>query len=149
MICKCCKQEIPEVADMYWQRSPRYKGVKIGNSQTSFQNYGCFICSLSYVVEQDPLEVMKKLVAGGGLVGDMINTKAYDILGLEYKRKETDINKAPIHSPTIKEVQLGKSQHFVVRLIRDGKKLIFDPWENKELPIDYYPFKSYRIFTVK
>ena len=42
----------------YWQRHPRYKNVKLGNSNLSFQNKGCFPCCLAYMVKRDPLEVM-------------------------------------------------------------------------------------------
>ena len=34
----------------------------------------------------------------------------------------------------------------MVRLIRNGKRLIYDPWLGKEMPINHYPFKSYRLF---
>ena len=144
---------------VYYQRDSRYKNVKIGKSNLSFQNYGCFICSLAYMVKRDPLVVMKELVEKGGVnnEGLVVSAKAAEILGLDLLKgddkyiagKMNDINYMPKFE-CIKEVYLGKSQHFVVRLIdNNGKRLIFDPWEGKYLPINHYTFRSYRLFKTK
>ena len=133
---------------IYWQRNPKYKGVKLGNSNLSFQNYGCFVCSLAYCAGKDPLEVNALLASKGGMTkgGLVITPKAFELLGFKYIKTERNINAMPSQSPTIKEVSLGKSQHFTVRIIRNGKRLIFDPWLGEEKPINYYQFRSYRIF---
>lgn len=82
-----------------------------------------------------------------GKVGDLIDSvKAANALGLSYLGKETDINKPPSWHPTIKEVDFsikdGKQQHFVVREIIDGKKVILDPYEGVQRPINYYEKKT-------
>jgi len=131
---------------IYWQRNPKYKGVKLGNSNLSFQSYGCYTCCLAYVAGLDPLEAMEKIKKGEGYKGALIiSDKAAKALGLKYGGKDTNINNMPDWSPSIKEVRLGKGQHFVVRLIR-GKTLIYDPWTGKEQAINFYPFISYRRF---
>lgn len=145
--------------EYYWQRHPRYKGLKLGPSNLSFQNYACLTCSLAYVTQEDPLVVHDKLKAGGGYLSDgrIISEKAAEILNLEYKGKTKDVNYMPDWTPTIKEVKLGSSQHFVVRLIdkynpvasKTYGTLIFDPWVGKYLGINYYNFISYRLFKQK
>ena len=146
--CTQCGQELPQVANMYWQRNPRYKGLKLGKSNTSMQNYGCFLMCLSYVIDKDPLEVNQLFIEKGVYSNDMIiASKACEVLGLKDYEKSTNINRMPTQEETIKEVQMGKSQHFVVRINKDGKRTIYDPWQNKILSINFYPFKSYRIFN--
>lgn len=148
MFTKCPKCGYEENENIYWQRNPRYKGLKLGNSNTSMQQYGCFLMCLSYVTRKDPIEVNRLLTEQGGYSGDMILTpKAFEILGLKYIKTERDINKMPEQEESIKEVLLGRSQHFTVRINKDGKRTIFDPWLGEVKPINYYPFRSYRIFN--
>lgn len=144
--------EIP--LDYYWQRNPRYKGIKLGFSENSFQNFGCFTCCLAYLVKKDPLEVHELLKKEKCYNNDLIiSDKTAKVLGLELQKgnsnitgKHTDPNLNP-QFETIKEVKLGKSQHFVVRLIDEkGKTSIFDPWNVKVLPVNYYKFVSFRLF---
>ena len=147
MQCEKCGQELPVVNNMYWQRNPRYKGLKLGDSNTSMQQYGCFLMSLSYVSGKDPLEVNELLRKNGGYNGDMIvSPKAFELLGLKYIGKFTDINYMPKQELSIKEVWLGRSKHFVVRINKNGKRTIFDPWQGKIMPINEYKFVSYRVF---
>ncbi len=136
---------------MYYQRDKRYSGIKLGKSGLSFQNNGCFTCCLSLMVGRDPLLVMKDLVDGGGMTdaGLIVSDKVAQILGLEYYGKTEDINVMPKYT-CIKEVLLGKAQHFVVRLVDDkGGRTIFDPWTGKIQSVNFYTFKSYRLFKVK
>jgi len=143
---------------IYYQRGKRYAGIKVGNSNLSFQNYGCFTCALAFIAGLDPLVAMKKMIDGGAYSGALIlSQKAADILGLELLNgddkyiagKMNDINYMPKFQ-TIKEVLLGKSQHFVVRLIdKDGKRSIFDSWTGLVLPLNHYSFRSYRLFKLK
>jgi len=152
---KCGFVEAKSKEEIYHQRNSRYKGIKLGKSNLSVQRYGCFLMCLSYLVGKDPLEVNKLLTKKGGFTkgGLILSTKVAEILDLNLLKgnskipgKMTNIGFMPLWSPTIKEVYLGKSQHFVVRIIRDGKRLIFDPWTGEELPINHYRFKSYRLF---
>lgn len=144
----------PETVDgfpleYYWQRSPRYKGLKLGNSQTSMQTYGCALMCWSYVFKKDPLEVNKLFIDKGVYNGDMINfAKACEVLGGKNYKKDTNIDNMPSQEETIKEVRMGKSQHFVVRFNKDGKRTIFDPWLGEVKPINHYTFKSYRVFDL-
>jgi len=141
----------------YWQRHPRYKDMKLGFSNLSFQNYSCFTCCLAYLVDKDPIEVheiLKKAKAYSGAL--IISDKAAEALGLDLLKgnswipgKMTDINYMPEFT-SIKEVILDRYQHFVVRLVdKNGNRSIFDPWTGKELPINEYQFISYRLFKVK
>ena len=144
---KCPKCGYEEVAqsEFYYQRSNRYKGKKLGKSNTSMQTYGCVLMSFSYIFGKDPLEVNQLFIDKGVYSGDLINfQKAVEVLGGRDYEKSTNINRMPTQKLTIKEVKLGKGQHFVVRIINDGKRTIFDPWTNKILNINYYPFVSYR-----
>jgi hypothetical protein len=163
------KIDKPEVAHLdqsiFWQQHPRYKNVKLGNSNLPFQTNGCFTCCLAYMKQEDPLIVMKRLMTGGGFNGAlMVSQKAADILGLELLKgndkwlpgKMTDIDYMPDWSPTIKEVSLNGWQHFVVRLIDKNNPhagsfgtFIYDSWTGQEQPIAKYPFRSYRLFKSK
>lgn len=147
--------EIP--LEYYFQRNKRYKGLKLGNSNVDFQNNSCFLCSLSFLAKKDPLEVHELLKKSNCFSGAMIKSKeTAEVLGLELLKgnsnipgKMTDINYMPKFN-CIKEVYLGKSQHFVVRLVdENGNRQIFDPWTGKYLPINFYKFKSYRLFENK
>lgn len=143
---------------LYYQRAKRYAGVKLGNSNLSFQSYGCFTVCLALLVGKDPLEVHEALKKGGAYSGALIiSAVAAKVLGLELLKgddkylagKMNDINYMPKFN-TIKEVTLGKSQHFVVRLLDEkGGRTIFDPWTGKIQPINFYSFKSYRLFKAK
>ena len=144
---KCPKCGYEEVANMYWQRNPRYKGKKLGKSNTSMQQYGCALMCLSYVTDKDPLDVNQLFIEKGVYTDDMINfAKACEVLGLKNYEKNTNINRMPTQEEVIKEVKLGRSQHFVVR-INKGKRTIFDPWLGNVQSINHYPFVSYRIFN--
>lgn len=150
---------VPETDySIYYQRSKRYSGVKLGNSNLPFQSYGCFTVCLAFIAGIDPLEAMEKIKNAGGYSGALIKSveaaKALklDLLAGDDKfiqGKMNNINYMPQFN-TIKEVTLGKSQHFVVRLIdKNGNRSIFDPWTGKIQPINFYPFKSYRLFKAK
>lgn len=143
--------------EYYWQRHPRYKGMKLGFSNLSFQNYSCFTCCLAYLVDKDPLKVHKILKKEKAYSGALIiSDKAAKALGLDLLKgnsgipgKMTDINYMPKFT-SIKEVILDRYQHFVVRLVdKDGNRSIFDPWTGKKLPVNHYQFISYRLFKVK
>lgn len=144
-------QKVEPVLDdsIYHQLSARYKGMKLGNSNTSMQIYGCALMCFSYVKRMDPLEVNKLFIEKGVYVnGDLINfAKACEVLGLKNYRRDDNINNMPSQEETIKQVYLGRSYHFVVRFNKDGKRSIFDPWTGDEQVINYYKFKSYRVFN--
>lgn len=132
---------------IYYQRSNRYKGLKLGKSQTSMQDYGCALMCFSYIKRMDPLTVNQLFIDKGVYSADMINfSKACEFLDLKNYEKNTDISRMPKQEETIKEVKLGKGQHFVVRINKNGKRTIFDPWTGEIKTINFYTFKSYRIF---
>ena len=143
-------REIP--LEYYWQRHKRYKGLKLGFSNLSFQKYSCFTCCLAFLVKKDPLEVhellKKEKCYSGGLI---ISDKAAKVLGLQLLQGNSYIagrHTNPMFKffpqfETIKEVWLGRSQHFVVRL---NNKQIFDTWTGKTLSLNYYKFVSFRYF---
>lgn len=132
---------------LYYQRSKRYSGKKLGNSNSSMQNYGCALMCFSYAKRMDPLEVNQIFIDKGVYSGDMINFgRACDALNLKNYEKNIDINRMPTQEETIKEVYLGKYQHFTVRINKNGNRKIFDPWTGKMQTINFYTFKSYRIF---
>lgn len=140
-----------------------YKGKKFGSKKaTDIADYGCKLCAVATILQKDPVEVDKILVKGGayfGTSGDMLDDATLaKVLGWEYLGKETDIDKMPSWSPTIKEVDFsassGKQQHFVVRIIKpDGTTAILDPYGGVERKVNYYEsksnqFVSYRLFKL-
>jgi len=131
---------------IYHQLNPRYKGWTLGKSKTSMQLKGCALMSWSLLARKDPKEVDKLFIEKGVYNVDMIDfKKASEVLGFKDYEKSTDINRMPSQKETIKEVALGRGQHFVVRFNKDGKRWIYDPWTGEEQGINHYKFKSYRI----
>ncbi len=139
------------------QDQARYEKLYLGASKSNSRYYGCKLFSITTVyniifgTSFTPEEINKRLLAGGAYFGankDLIDdTTAAKILGIDFLGRETDINRAPDWSPTIKEVDFsptaGKQQHFVVRIIKaDGTKKILDPWGGVERPINYYEVKT-------
>jgi len=146
--CPKCGYEETNPSEMYYQRSKLYDGKKLGKSNTSMQTYGCALMCWSYVAGKDPLDVNQLFIDKGVYKNDLIIfDKACTALGFKDYEKNTNIGRMPTQEQTIKEVKLGKGQHFVVRINRDGKRTIFDPWTNQILPINEYKFRSYRIFN--
>ena len=149
------KSEKPVLDEsIYYQRSSRYDGWKIGNSSTSMQTYGCALMVWSYVAGLDPKEVdklfvNKKVYNENGQGDSIIFSKACSVLGFKNYEKSKDINRMPKQEMTIKEVWLGWSKHFVIRFNKNNKRDIFDPWTGKHQNINHYKFVSYRIFDKK
>lgn len=139
-----------------------YRGVKFGTKKTSdMASYGCKLFSFAIITQRDPVELDDFFCQHNvyfGNSGDMIDdVAAAKSLGWEFLGKETDINKMPELSPTIKEVDFspaaGKQQHFVVRCVDETGRYILDPFGGARRKIDYYEnkshnFVSYRIFKV-
>lgn len=143
---------------IYSQKNPKWANLKLGNSNSKIGDYGCFLVSLSMLVEKEPPEVNEILKKAGAFSGDMIiSDKAAKALGLEIIKtgdpiipnRDKNINNEPQYT-SIKEVDFspvaGKQQHFVLRVVEDGKKWIIDPWTGKKQVIGFYPFVSYRLF---
>lgn len=136
----------------YSQRNPRWSWKKVGFGSQTIWSVGCFTTCLAMMCGKRPDEVNEILKKNGGFTGNLINSKqAAKALGLRYLGKETDINKMPNWDISIKEVNFNRtgtkfSQHFVIRLVKDGKRIIVDPWGGVERPLNFYPFKSYRLF---
>lgn len=144
----------------YSQRDPRWKNIKLGFGKYTIGSDGCFLTCLSMMVNKTPDVVNEILKKAGAFSGSLIiSDKAAKALGLELLKgnsnipgKMTDINYMPEWSPSIKEVDYNaktavNDQHFVLRIIEDGKRYIIDPLDAKKKYINYYPkFISYRLF---
>ena len=135
------------------QLDPKWSKWYLGKVKTSgFNAFGCHLFCWAYIysvksgMKISPSEVDMIFTKKGVYNGDMIDSvKAAKALGVQYLGKETDIKKAPNWFPTIKEVDFsikdGKQQHFVIREIKNGKKIIKDPYGGVERPINYYEKK--------
>lgn len=138
----------------YSQRDSRWSLVRLGFGKTTIGTHGCFITCLSMMVDKTPDVVNEILKKAGAFNGDLlISEKAAEALNLDYFGKEYDVNKEPNYLPNIKEVDMspsaGKQQHFVVRAMENGKKVIIDPWTGTTQVVGKYPFVSYRLFKLK
>jgi len=129
------------------QLDKKYDGWYLGKVKTSsFHNFACHLFCWAYMAGKTPKEVDKIFTKNGVYYGDMINSvKAAKVLNLNYYGKETNINKPPSWSPSIKEVDFsikgGKQQHFIIRETKNGKNIILDPYGGVERPINYYEKK--------
>jgi hypothetical protein len=125
----------------------------LGKVKTSgFNAFGCHLFCWAYLYSVklgqkiSPSEVDRIFIEKGVYSGDMIDSaKAAVALGMQWLGREYNIAKAPAYFPTIKEVDFsianGKQQHFVIREMKDGKKIIKDPYGGVERPINYYEKK--------
>jgi len=144
---------------VYSQTDSRWKNIKLGFGNYTIGSDGCFLTCLSMMVGKTPdmvNEILKEAKAFSGSL--IISDKAAKALGLELLKgnsnipgKMTNINYMPEWSPSIKEVDYNSKterteQHFVLRVIEDGVRYIIDPLEGKKREINYYKFKSYRLF---
>ena len=147
-------ENLIESYTVYSQRDLRWAWKKLGNSNLTIYNWGCFLCCLAMIVGKRPDEVNEILKSAGAFNGaNIISDKAAKALGLAYFGKDSNINSMPQWSPSIKEVDYNKllggvQQHFVLRIIKDdGSRAIIDPLGGVERTINYYPaFVSYRLF---
>ncbi|MDD2657848.1 MAG: hypothetical protein PHD04_04300, partial [Candidatus Pacebacteria bacterium] len=125
----------------------------LGKVKTSgFKGFGCHLFCWTYIYSVKlgkqilPSEVDKIFIDHGVYSGDIIDSvKAAEALGVQYLGREYNITKAPNWYPTIKEVDFsiknGKQQHFVIRELKDGKKIIKDPYGGVERAINFYELK--------
>jgi len=135
------------------QRDPRWANLTLGFGPTKIGSHGCKLCCFSMMVNIPPNILNDHFKKNGVFVNDLISDeKASKSLNLKFIKRETDINKMP-KADCIKEVRLGKSQHFVFRVYDKTDSFsnsygayIIDPWEGKRLKANHYPFVSYRIF---
>ncbi|MEI7425560.1 MAG: hypothetical protein WCK16_01370 [Candidatus Moraniibacteriota bacterium] len=140
-----------------------YRGVKFGSKKmTDIGAYGCKLCAVAMLLQKDPVEVDKLLVKGGayfGASGDLLSDEMIArTFGWQFFGKETNIDKPPTWSLSIKEVDFsaaaGRQQHFVVRFVKtDGTKVILDPYGGIERIVNFYEkksgnFVSYRLFKI-
>lgn len=130
-----------------------YGDTRFGNTKLKITMYGCkFLCT-KYLYER---KIGKKisvkdfdamLLAGNCYSGNSMldDTAIARTLGFEFLGRERDINKAPDWDPTMKEVDFseksGQQQHFVIRDVQDGKRIIRDPYEGAIRKINYYELK--------
>ena len=126
----------------YKQTDPRWKNT-IYQDKLTYGAFGCFITSLGNLVNLTPPETAAKLIAGGGLVGGLIqSTKAAQILGLEYNGISQNKPNYDCIAETTYWDKPGTNQieqHFFIVKV-DGKQQ--DPLGLKT----NYPIKSYRLF---
>jgi hypothetical protein len=148
--------EAPQTEDfaLYSQRDPKWCKVPLGFGKTTIGSHGCFLTSLAMMVQQEPDKVNEILKKKKAFYQDLIiSEKAATALNLDYFGREYLIDNEPNWFPSIKEVDMspvpGKQQHFTVRIMRDGRKYIADPWDGQVKRISYYPFVSYRLFKLK
>ncbi len=139
------------------QLDPKWSKWYLGKAKgSSFKNFGCFLFCWTYLYsvaqkrQVSPSEVDVLFTKNGvyvGKNGDLIDsTKAAKVLGMRYIGKETNISKAPMWFPTIKEVDFsiaeGKQKHFVVREHINGKNVILDPYGGVQRAINFYEKKT-------
>lgn len=132
------------------QLDQKWKRWYIGKVKTSkFKDFACFLFCWTYIYsvskgrQVSPGEVDAIFVKEGVYSGDLINSeKAAKALGLQYFGIEQAISKPPKWYPSVKRVDYsvrpGKQYHFVVRTVKDGKKVILDPVEGIPRNINYY-----------
>jgi hypothetical protein len=130
-----------------------YGDIRFGNTKLLISTYGCKFLCVKYMYERkigkkiSVKDLDAKLLAGNCYSGNSMldDTAIARTLGFEFLGKEKDINKAPDWNPTIKEVDFanlaGQQQHFVIRDIEDGKRIIRDPYTGVVRKINYYELK--------
>ena len=106
------------------QRNPLWSWRKLGSCNTTIGQQGCTITCFAMLHNSGSYWVNKVLKSKGGYVsGCLVNWEpACKILGLKWHGRS---GRAKFF-PTIAEVRLGRSPHFVVFTSRNH---IIDPWD--------------------
>jgi len=132
------------------QKDPKWANVKLGTSNTTIGQNGCFLVSLSMLANMLPPDANKLLTDGGGYANGnmMISQKASEILGLNFHGR---VNAALPYPTTPCIMETNKfapyyPQHFTVYLGHDD--LILDPLDGRE-KVNPYPIVSFRLFDPK
>lgn len=129
------------------QNDNRWKNLRLGTSNTTYGQSGCFVTSLAMLSHKLPTEVNALFISQGVyklgcLVGD--SAKAASVLGIEYGGKTTFrppftcISETNYYKPVV-------PQHFFV-LLTNGE--IIDPIDGRQKK-NNYPIVSYRLFHEK
>jgi hypothetical protein len=134
--------------ELYSQKDPKYRNLKVGFGTQTIGQVGCFLCSLSMISEIEPPEANERLKKNGGYSGNLIKSaEAAKALGLEYGGRVSNNNKFPCIMETNHYKSKGVPQHFVV--MTDATHILD--------PLDYpvkekknkYNIISYRLFKQK
>ena len=128
------------------QRDPRWKNMRIGNTNLTMGDYGCLVTSLAMLKGTTPDKVNRALTKNNGFTsgGYLRHDVASKTLGIGNGARHGK-DWEPTHD-TVAEVRMrgrnGKSyQHFVVWRT-DGT--ILDPWTGKSESQSKYPLVSFR-----
>lgn len=150
--------ERPKLITPLSQNDSRWKNEKLGNSNLTIGNYGCFITAYAMLSDKTPSEIndlFKKnnLFSGASVKKDY--NKIKELLNLDFDGESYDGYLKPTYH-TIKEVDFspapGKQQHFVIRIYDPydpNGGYIVDTWDGQKKDLYIYPFTSYRLFKQK
>jgi hypothetical protein len=123
---------------------------KLGTCGETIKSAGCFLVSLSMLVDIDPTDANRLLSANGGYSGgckDMINSvNAAEILELDFMGISFKDPKRSCIAETDHFKEKGTPQHFFVWL---GNGLINDPLLPYGNTVNNYNIVSYRLFSRK
>jgi hypothetical protein len=123
----------------YLQTDPKWANEKLGYSNTTISENGCFVTSLGMLSNTPPNQVNNLLKNRNGFSGasqNLVNSeKASDILNLEYHGKSP----AKPSYDTIAEVVMPQGQHFII-VLANGTQV--DPLGKRT----DYKIKNYRLF---
>lgn len=151
------------------QRDFRWSWRRLGNSNLSIYNYGCYLVALCMFLRfkgftYSVAELNEKLKKNGGFAKDLINPQGVlNLLGLawKYERKDWELVKANIDVvrelidsgyPVIAKVDFNPNTkniegHFVLingYVLENGKIVdlwAYDPWTGKEIELcKVYPY---------
>jgi hypothetical protein len=125
---------------IYSQLNKKWSDEYIGKSKSTIKNFGCLLVCLSMLREKNPSKTNKKLTEGGGYFNDLIiSEKASKILKLKYYGKSY---KKPSYKTIMEVVMKSGQQHFVLFC----GDYIIDPLGGIKRPVNFYKFKSFRLF---
>lgn len=130
---------------MYSQNDPKWKNLKLGNSELTIGADGCKLTALSWIVKKTPDVVNEILKKGGAFSGALLTDSiCAEVLDLEFNGRST----TPPDYMCIAETIWSKAsplQHFVI--YENGH--ILDTWDGLQKTMDTHPIQNYRLFKVK
>lgn len=131
---------------IYSQKDPRWANIKIGNTNLTIGNFGCYMVDLAMLANIPPNEVnalfTKKKAYNEN--GEIINERAYNLLGMTFLGKST-VRPAELCIATTCFYAPKFPRHFFI--MRPGGQKIVDPLVGAEIWNKYKgTIVSYRLF---
>ena len=133
----------------YSQKNPKWASKQFGFGD-SISAEGCALTCLSMLYGKDPVTVNQILMRHGAFLKNDFVKWPIACVALKLGNQSHNSVTPPAHSPIIGRLSLsGGGDHFVLRVVKDGKPWIIDPLDSTEhhRPVSQYSINMYYYFS--